>query len=65
MEDTTTYVNPVPGDVQTPEQAAEYLLESIDRRLFRIEAFLDAYEPILSEVVRRMSGPLRWQRKGQ
>lgn len=62
MDPTTVYVNPVPPDAITPEQSAEYLLESIDQRLFRIEAFLNVYEPLLSEVVRRMKGPMAWRK---
>jgi hypothetical protein len=39
------------------------LLVSIDARLARLEQVLAVYEPLLAEVSRRVSGPLRWRKE--
>jgi hypothetical protein len=38
------------------------LLVSIDARLTRLEDLISQYEPLLSEVNRRMAGPLSWKK---
>lgn len=55
------------SDTTTTADTLEILLatcQRIDERLARLEETIQLYQPLLTEVSRRMAGPIKWRKGG-